>query len=129
MNVALWIVQALLGLAFVAAGVSHGLRPERMMAQPGGRWVAAVPRGLLTAIGICEILGGAGVILPAATGILPWLTPVAASLLAVLMLLAAGFHLFRREFPNIVFNLVLFALAASVAYGRLALAQVLPLLW
>jgi hypothetical protein len=72
-------------------------------------------------IGVCEILGGIGVILPAATGILAGLTPLAATLLSVLMLLAAGFHFFRREFPNIIFNLVLFALAAFVAYGRFAL--------
>lgn len=45
MNVALWIVRALLGLAFVAAGVSHGFRPERMMAQPGGRWGPRSPGG------------------------------------------------------------------------------------
>ncbi len=57
-------------------------------------------------------------ILPTLTGILPWLTPLAASGLALIMLLAAGFHLVRREYPNIVFNLVLFALAAFVAYGR-----------
>jgi uncharacterized membrane protein YphA (DoxX/SURF4 family) len=121
MNIALWIVQIVLGAAFVAAGISHGFRPDRMKSQQGGQWVAAVPRWLLTVIGICEILGGIGVILPAATGILAGLTPLAATLLSVLMLLAAGFHFFRREFPNIIFNLVLFALAAFVAYGRFAL--------
>lgn len=57
-------------------------------------------------------------ILPDATGILPWLTPLAAALLALMMLLAAGFHLVRREYPNIVLNLILLALAAFVAYGR-----------
>ncbi len=121
MNIALWIVQVVLGAAFVGAGIRHGFQPERMGAQRGGEWVTAVPRGLLTVIGVCEILGGIGVILPAATGILAWLTPLAAAMLAVVMVLAAGFHFFRREFPNIVFNLVLFALAAFAAYGRFAL--------
>lgn len=92
-----------------------------MKSQRGGQWVAAIPKGLLTFIVICEFLGGVGVILPALTGILPWLTPLAGALLALLMLLAAGFHLVRREYPNIVFNLVLLALAAVVAYGRFAL--------
>jgi hypothetical protein len=118
MNIALWIVQVLLGLAFLGAGYGHGFRAEQMKSQQGGQWVAAVPRGLLTFIALCEFLGGVGVILPAVTGILPWLSPLAAALLAVVMLLAAGFHLMRREYPNIVFNLVLLALAALVAYGR-----------
>ena len=60
------------------AGFSHGFRPDQMKSQAGGQWVAAVPRSLLTIIAICEILGGIGVILPAVTGILPWLTPLAA---------------------------------------------------
>ncbi len=118
MNIVLWIMQALLGLAFLGAGYNHGFRAEQMKSQQGGQWVAALPRGLLTFIALCEFLGGVGVILPAVTGILPWLTPLAAALLAVMMLLAAGFHLMRREYPNIVFNLVLLALAAFVAYGR-----------
>ena len=118
MIIALWIVQVLLGLAFLGAGYGHGFRAEQMKSQQGGQWVAAVPRGLLTFIALCEFLGGVGVILPAVTGILPWLSPLAAALLAVVMLLAAGFHLMRREYPNIVFNLVLLALAALVAYGR-----------
>ena len=62
--------------------------------------------------------GGIGLIVPAATGILPWLTPLAGAALAVVMLLAVGFHVTRRETPNIVTNLVLFAVAAFVAYAR-----------
>lgn len=61
---------------------------------------------------------GIGIILPALAGILPWLTPWAAVGLALIMLLAAVFHLVRREYANIVFNLVLLVLAAFVAYGR-----------
>jgi uncharacterized membrane protein YphA (DoxX/SURF4 family) len=118
MNILLWILQILLGLAFIAAGYNHGFRSDQMKSQQGGQWVAAIPRGLLTFIAICEFLGGVGVILPAVSGILPWLTPLAASGLALIMLLAAGFHLVRREYPSIAFNLVLLVLAAFVAYGR-----------
>jgi len=56
-----------------------------------------VPRALVQAIGIAEILGALGLILPAATGIYPWLTPVAAVALALLMFLAAVFHALRHE--------------------------------
>ena len=82
------------------------------------KWVGELPSGLRSFIAICEVLGGIGLILPALTNILPWLTPLAAALLALMMLLAAGFHLTRREYPNIILNLILLALAALVAYGR-----------
>src|SRR5947207_2586571 len=118
MDIALWILQVLLALAFVGVGVNHAFRYEAIKAQPMMSWVSALPRGLLTFIGICEILGGIGLVLPAVTNILPWLTPLAGSLLAVMMLLAAIFHLSRREYTAIVVNLVLLALAAFVAYGR-----------
>jgi uncharacterized membrane protein YphA (DoxX/SURF4 family) len=122
MNAILWIVQIVLGLAFVVAGYNHAFRFEQIKSRM--KWVNNVPRGLRIFIGICEILGGIGVILPALTGILPWLTPLAAAGLAIIMLLAAGFHLIRREYPNIVFNLVLFAMAAFVAYGRFVVVPV-----
>ncbi len=116
MNTLLWVLQILLGLAFVAAGYNHAFRFEQIKSQM--KWVNDVSRGLRTFIGVAEILGGVGVILPALTRSLPWLTPLAASGLALMMLLAAGFHLLRHEYPNIVFNVVLLALAAFVAYGR-----------
>ena len=90
MNIALWIVQGLLGLAFVAMGYYHGFNVEQAKERPGMQWMGAVPRGLMTFIGIAEMLGGVGLILPAATGILPWLTPVAAGLLALALLVAVG---------------------------------------
>lgn len=116
MNIILWVLQVLVAMAFVAAGYNHAFRFDQIKSQM--KWVNVVPRGLVTFIGVCEILGGVGVILPAVTGILAGLTPLAALGLALIMLLAAGFHLMRREYPNIVFNLVLLVLAAFVAYGR-----------
>jgi hypothetical protein len=102
------------------AGITHGFQQERAKAQM--KWPAALQPGLLTFIGVCEILGGVGVILPALSGILSWLTPLGAAGLALVMLLAAGFHVMRREYRNAVFNLVLLALCAFVAYGRWVIA-------
>jgi hypothetical protein len=65
--------------------------------------------------------GGLGAILPAVTGIQPWLTPLAAALLALVMLLAFVFHIMRREYPNLAINSILFLLAVFVAYGRIVL--------
>ena len=120
MNIILWILQALLGLAFIAAGYNHGFNIEKARTQM--QWMTAVPDNLLRFIGVSEILGGLGLVLPAVTGILPQLTAWAATGLSLIMILAALFHLRRGEYPAIVINLVLLALAAFVAYGRFVLA-------
>ena len=116
MNIALWIVQVLLAGMFIMAGAMKAFQYER--AKTSLPWVKDVPRGLTTFIGISELLGGLGLLLPAITGILPWLTPLAAAGLALIMILAIGFHAWRREPQAIVINVVLLLLAAFVAYGR-----------
>ncbi len=120
MTVALWVVQVLLAAVFLPAGVLHGFQYERARAQL--KWPAAVPRGVMAFIGVSEILGAVGLILPAVARNLPWLTPLAALGLAIIMVLAIGFHITRREYPNSAFNAVLLVLAAFVAYGRFAVA-------
>jgi hypothetical protein len=76
-------------------------------------------------IGVAEVLGGLGLILPAATRILPWLTPVAAAGLALDMLLATLVHLVRGEVGLVVVPLLLGLLAALVAYGRWRVVPIL----
>jgi hypothetical protein len=121
-NTVLWILQITLCLKFVSVAYTHGFRADQTKMQPGMQRMGAVARPLLTFIALCAFLGGVGVILPAATGILTWMTPVAAALLALMMLLAVGFHVACRETPNSVVGLVLFALAAFVSYGRWVIA-------
>ena len=121
MNIALWIVQVLLAGRFLMAGVMKAFQYER--AKASLPWVKDVPRGLVTFIGISELLGGLGLLLPAITGILPWLTPLAGTGLALIMILAIGFHASRREGSAIAFNGVLLVLAAFVAYGRFLIVQ------
>ena len=70
------------------------------------------------------VRGGLGLLLPALTGILPWLTPLAAVGLAIIMILASIFHATRGEAPGIITTVVLLALTVFVAYGRFV---VLPL--
>ncbi len=119
MNIVLWVIQILLALAFLMAGLMKTFQYEKAKAQM--KWVNAVPRGLVTFVGIVEILGAVGLILPALTGILPVLTPLAAVGLVIVMLLASGFHATRGEYQGVVANLILFALSAFVVYGRLVL--------
>jgi uncharacterized membrane protein YphA (DoxX/SURF4 family) len=118
MNTVLWVVQIVVGLAFIMAGTIKAFRAEQAAVQGRMKWVGELPRGLVAFIGISELLGGLGLILPAATGVLAWLTPLAGACLAIVMLLAAAFHASRKEYNGIPLNLVLLVLAAFVAYGR-----------
>jgi len=77
---------------------------------------------LVRFIGVTELLGGLGLILPALTGIQPGLTIWAGLGLALIMVLAAGFHAMRREFSGIGVNVVLLMLAVLVAYDRWQIA-------
>ena len=118
MNSVVWIGQIVMALAFGAAGFAHSIGYERSKTQMV--WMAALPPNLVRTIGALEIAGALGLILPTATGILPWLAPLAGGLLALVMLLAIGFHIRRREYPNIAFNAILGVLVLVVAIGRLS---------
>jgi uncharacterized membrane protein len=118
MNLVWWAGQVLLALLFLGAGYSHSVGYAKASERPGMAWMEAVPERLVRTVGVLEILGAIGLILPALTGIAPWLTPLAALLLGVVMVLALGLHLSRREYPNALFNAVLGLLAFAVAFGR-----------
>jgi uncharacterized membrane protein len=120
MDIAIWIAQGLLALSFITVGFSHAFRFDRFASNPRMGWANAVGRQNMRIIGIFELLGGVGVILPAVTGVLPWLTPLAAAGLGSIMALAAVFH-FRRGEP-IVVNLVQLAIAVFVVIGRTVIA-------
>ena len=120
MNIALWIVQGLLAAMFGLAGFMHGFQMEKARAQFA--WAKDAPDALLRFVGTAEILGALGLILPTATGILPWLTPLAAIGLAIIQALATfSVHLPKKEFNVIPFNVVLLALAVLVVIGRWSL--------
>ncbi|MBZ0294650.1 MAG: DoxX family protein [Anaerolineae bacterium] len=117
MNTALWIVQILTALAFVMAGIMKVVQPKEKLIEMM-KWVEDFSQSTIRGIGTLEILGAAGLILPALTGILPWLTPLAAVGLVLVMIGAIATHLRRNETQVIVVNIVLLALAAFVVYGR-----------
>lgn len=121
MTIALWVVQALLALAFLAAGIQKAFRPIASLAK-AIPWTQVVPAPLVRFIGAVEILGALGLILPGVTHIDPGLTVAAAIGLAVTMLLAAGFHFRRGEYQSIAPSVVLFALALVIVIGRIAVA-------
>lgn len=122
MDTAIWIAQVILALAFLAFGFSHlTYGPDRTVRR-GMEWMGAVPTNLLRTIGLLEILGAIGLVLPVITGIQPWISGLAALMIAILMVLAIVFHARRPgETQNIIFNVVLLAGATFVAYGRFVL--------
>jgi uncharacterized membrane protein YphA (DoxX/SURF4 family) len=117
MNIALWVVQIILGLAFIMFGSMKTFQYEK--AKASLPWVKDYSKGFVTFIGVSELLGGLGLILPYAIGIAPILTPIAALGLGLVMLLAAGFHAKRKENQAIGMNIIFLALAIFVAIGRL----------
>ncbi len=118
MNIAFWIAQGGLALVMVGVGSVHSFRYERTVERVP--WMAAVGRRGMAVIGALEILGAIGLVAPAVTGVLVWLTPLAAALIALLMAFAIVFHWRRGErFGGNVFLLVA---AVVVAYGRVAIS-------
>ena len=118
MNIALWIVQGLLAVAFIMAGFMKSTQPKDEIREKGMAYVDDFSQGQMRTIGILEVLGSLGLILPALTNILPILTPLAAAGLALTMVGAAITHIRRGEYSSIITNLVLLGLALFVAYGR-----------
>jgi putative oxidoreductase len=119
MNILLWIVQVILGGMFVVHGFFI-LPPPPPELPPTAQWLRDLSPTFRIFIGVAEILGGLGLILPGLTRIRPELTPLAAVGLGLIMVSAIVFHVLRGE--PIVTNIVLLAVAAFVAYGRARLA-------
>ena len=122
MNVVLWAVQIILAIKLLTATFTHGIRPDPAKMQRGRASFGAGTRPLLIVIALASALGAAALILPAALGAYPTITAWAAVAIAALMLLAIAFHAGCREKQNWAVSLVLAAMAAFVAYGRLVLA-------
>jgi len=120
MDTALWVVQILLALAFGMAGFGK-LAQTKEALQPRMAFVEDFSQNTIRIIGALEVAAAIGLILPMLLDILPVLTPLAAIGLILTMLGAAYTHYRRKEFPMIGMNFVLLALAAFVAYGRLAI--------
>ena len=118
MDIALWVAQIALAVVFLGAGFTHATRRDQ--ARDRQAWMLDVPKPLLTTIGVLEILGAIALVVPWATGIATWVTPLAAIAFVALTVCAAVFHLRRSsEAPNTVFNVVLGLVAAFVAWGRI----------
>lgn len=118
LNIALWIGQVLLAAMFLMTGMMKTFQPMEAIIEMAP-WVANAPAVLVRFIGISELLGGIGLLLPAILRIQPQMTGYAALGLMVVMVLAIAFHASRGEFSAIGTNVFLGAIAGFVAWGRL----------
>jgi uncharacterized membrane protein YphA (DoxX/SURF4 family) len=123
LHLGLWVIQVLLAVVFGMAAVMKLGTPYAELAE-NQPWARHTPEMLVKFIGIIELAGAIGVILPAATRVAPFLTPLAAAGFVVIMVLAGGLHASLGEPP--IANLVLGVFAAFVAWGRFKKAPISP---
>jgi uncharacterized membrane protein YphA (DoxX/SURF4 family) len=115
METALWIVQILLAATFLVTGTTKLTQPRLKMAAGPMRWAADVTDRQFRTIGLLEVLGAIGLILPAALGIAPLLVPLAAIGLVLTMIGAIHVHVRHGETNRLAVPIVVLALALFVA--------------
>lgn len=122
MSIILWALRIFLAVVFAwhgwlyLASSDAALNAWHEKQHPGGKPLG-VPTALRRFIGLCELLAAPGLIFPVFTGILPWLTPLAAAGLTLVMIGSAVFHGLRHENANVVISAALVAVCVVVMYG------------
>jgi hypothetical protein len=119
MNIVLWIIQVLLALLFMFSGVTKLILPIEEMTKQ-----LAMPGLFLRFLGVAEVLGALGLILPGIFRIKPWLTPLAAAGLTIIVIGATVITLMIGGGATAMIPLVTAFLSALVAYGRRRLAPI-----
>jgi uncharacterized membrane protein len=123
-NRILWVLQWLFGLYFIAVGVMHFIVPEGLPQMM--EWMYDLDPSVHYIVGVAEILGGLGLILPAVTGKATGLVPLAALGLVVVMVGALIWHAPRAEALQMGNNAFLALVMLYIAYGRWRLAPLVP---
>jgi uncharacterized membrane protein YphA (DoxX/SURF4 family) len=118
MNLALWIIAIVLAVVFIASGLMKQFVPKSKLVTSGQGWAEDYSPTNIRLIGLAEVLGAIGLVLPAAVHIAPMLVPLAAVGLALVMAGAIAVHARRKETMNIAVNVVLIVLAVFVVWGR-----------
>ena len=118
MNIALWAAQGLLASLFLMAGLMKLSKPKSELKDKLGDWVDALSNSSFTIIGLLELIGAIGLVLPMFLNVFPILTIYASLGLALTMIGAMILHINRREFDKIKMNIVLMVMALFVCVGR-----------
>jgi uncharacterized membrane protein YphA (DoxX/SURF4 family) len=114
-----WVLQFLLAIAFIGAGLMKLSSPKDRLVERM-EWARGVTQRGIKVIGLVELLGGIGLVLPALTGIMPWLTTLAAIGLAVTMAFAIYTHIRLREVSQALPAAVLLLLIVVTIVGLLS---------
>jgi hypothetical protein len=122
MNILLWVLQALLALAFFAHGCLFLFPPVAIVDQLN----ASLPRWFQLSLGVAEILAAVGLTLPGITRIQPWLVSCAAAGIMLVMICATPYHLMRGEGSSAIITAALLAMATFVAYMRWRVIPIRP---
>lgn len=117
MNIVLWIVAGVLAATFLLAGVMKVALPKEKLVTTM-EWARPVPEPRVKALGVVEVLGAIGLILPRALNIAPVLTPLAAVGCAIVMAGATVVHTRMKDYKGLGMPVVLLILAIVVAAGR-----------
>jgi putative oxidoreductase len=124
-KVYLWIAQAVLAGIFIMSGsIKLFLPMDQLM--PKNPWVVEVPEMVTRFIGFAELAGGLGLLLPSILRIEPRLSVYAAFCLALVMLLAIVFHVYRSEYAGLIVNVLLLAGSVYVGWKRLKKYPISP---
>lgn len=118
MNTALWIGQCFLAFVFFYSGIMKATQPEQKLVTMGQTGVEGLAAPFIKFIGISELIGVAGLLLPWYTQLVPGLTPLAAFCLGTIMLPAASIHYKRGEKWTVVLNIFILLLCLWVGYRR-----------
>ena len=118
MNLALWVMAIVLAAVFAASGLMKQFVPKDKLVTSGQGWAQDFSPTSIRLIGLAEILGAIGLVLPGVVHVAPILVPLAAVGLALVMAGAAAVHARRKEAPMVAMNAVLLVLAVFVAWGR-----------
>ncbi|MFF7945140.1 DoxX family protein [Nocardia gamkensis] len=118
MNIVLWILQAVLAAVFLGAGLTKIARRKEQLVAPLGEWVNSFSASGLKMLGLVEVLGAVGLVVPPLVGVAPVLSPLAAVGIIVIMVGAVVAHARDSAGPKIAMNIALGVFAAVVAWGR-----------
>ncbi|MDA2810618.1 DoxX family protein [Nocardiopsis sp. RSe5-2] len=118
MNIVLWALQGVLAAVFLGAGLTKMAKPKEDLVAPLGAWVESFPAPAVKLLGLVEVLGAVGLVVPPLVGIAPVLSPLAAVGIVMIMVGAIVAHARESAGSKIAMNVVLGVLAAVVVWGR-----------
>ncbi len=124
MNTTLWIIQGVLAAVFFMAGTMKAMLPKEKVREKVGGWVDGFSASTIKMIGLLEVLGAIGLVVPLLFDFYPVLTPAAAGGLVLTMISAAAVHSKRGEKKETAVNIVLLLLGLGVVVGRVWLLPV-----